>query len=186
MAERSKGALEIELLDINAPDEITALRKRLGARAFDLLWINAGVNNDDEETVAGVSTGEFVRLMVTNALSPLRAIEVLKDIVPPEGTIAVMSSRQGSIAANSSGGHEIYRASKSALNSLMRSFAARNADDPRTLLLMAPGWIKTDLGGSDAPFTVDEQIPKVIDVVEAQRGTSGLQFLNYDGSAVPW
>jgi NAD(P)-dependent dehydrogenase (short-subunit alcohol dehydrogenase family) len=58
-----------------------------------------------------------------------------------------MSSRQGSVSVNTRGGHEAYRASKAALNSLMRSYAARHQDDPRTLLLMHPGWVKTDLGG---------------------------------------
>ena len=80
----------------------------------------------------------------------MRAIETLAELVDPDGTIAIMSSGQGSIANNERGGFEIYRASKSALNQLMRSYAARHRNDARTLLLMAPGWVKTDLGGPDA------------------------------------
>ena len=97
------------------------------------------MTNGPEETVADVSTNTFIRLMVTNALSPMRVIETLQDLVAPNGTIGVMSSGQGSVANNDKGGFEIYRASKSALNQLMRSFAARPAGDPHTLLLMAPG-----------------------------------------------
>jgi NAD(P)-dependent dehydrogenase (short-subunit alcohol dehydrogenase family) len=109
-----------------------------------------------------------------------------QDLVPPKGTIAVMSSGQGSIANNTRGGFEVYRASKSALNQLMRSFAARHADDPHTLLLIAPGWVQTDLGGPAAPLTVGQSIPGVADTIEAQAGQGGLQYLNYQGQTIPW
>lgn len=98
-----------------------------------------------------MTTETFTRVMVTNALGPVRAVEELQDTVTREGTIAVMSSRQGSITLNESAGNEVYRASKSALNQLMRSFAARHRDDPRTILLISPGHVKTRLGGESAP-----------------------------------
>ena len=85
--------------------------------------------------------------MVTNALSPMRVIEALGDSSTRTAPSAVMSSGQGSVANNENGGFEIYRASKSALNQLMRSYAARHHGEGRTLLLMAPGWVKTALGG---------------------------------------
>src|SRR5277367_1094357 len=138
----SGGRLEIETVDIVYPEQVAALRARLASRKFDLLFVNTGVKNDDRETIADVSTDEFVRVIVTNALSPMRVIEAFQALVTPAGTIAVMSSGQGSVANNERGGFEVYRASKSALNQLMRSFAARHHDDTRTLLLMAPGWVK--------------------------------------------
>ena len=178
--------LEIEHVDITEPAQVDALRERLSGRRFDLLFVNAGVTNGERETVADVSTEEFTRLMVTNALSPMRVIETLGDLVEPEGTIAIMSSGQGSIANNQRGGFEIYRASKSALNQLMRSYAARHADDPRTLLLMAPGWVKTDLGGPGAQLTIGESIPNLVSTIDAQRGQPGLQYLDYLGRTVAW
>ena len=124
--------------------------------------------------------------MVTNALSPMRLVEILGDRVDPGGTIAVMSSGQGSVANNERGGFEIYRASKSALNQLMRSYAARHRDDGRSLLLMAPGWVKTDLGGPGAALTIDESIPGLVETVDAQRGRPGLQYLDYQGKTIAW
>ncbi|MGW8396175.1 SDR family NAD(P)-dependent oxidoreductase [Streptomyces lydicus] len=180
------GRLEIEHVDMNAPEQIRALRERLGARRFDLLFVNAGVTNRQEETTADVTTDEFTRLMITNALSPMRVIETLGGLVDPDGTVAVMSSGQGSIANNERGGFEIYRASKSALNQLMRSYAARHRDDPRALLLMAPGWVKTALGGPNARLTIDESIPNLVTTVDAQRGRMGLQYLDYLGRTVAW
>jgi NAD(P)-dependent dehydrogenase (short-subunit alcohol dehydrogenase family) len=186
LASSSAGRLVIETIDITAPGQIAALHHRLAPTTFDLLFVNAGVTNGPAETVADVSTDTFVRLMVTNALSPMRVVEALQDLVAPKGTIAVMSSGQGSVANNSKGGFEIYRASKSALNQLMRSFAARHADDPHTLLLIAPGWVQTDLGGSSAPLTIGQSIPGVVDTIEAQTGQGGLQYLDYQGQTVRW
>jgi NAD(P)-dependent dehydrogenase (short-subunit alcohol dehydrogenase family) len=186
LRETAGGRLEIEHLDMNKEDQVRELRDRLGSRRFDLLFVVAGVTNLEEETVADVSTDEFVRLMVTNALSPMRAIETLGTLVEPGGTIAIMSSGQGSIANNNRGGFEIYRASKSALNQLMRSYAARQAGDSRTLLLMAPGWVKTELGGPGARLTIGESVPGVVTTIDAQHGRPGLQFLDYQGQIVPW
>jgi NAD(P)-dependent dehydrogenase (short-subunit alcohol dehydrogenase family) len=180
------GKLEIEHVDINEPEQVDALRARLADRSFDLLFVNAGVTNGPEQTPADVTTEEFMRLMVTNALSPMRVIETLGDLVDPGGTIAIMSSGQGSVSNNERGGFEIYRASKSALNQLMRSYAARHGDDGGTLLLMAPGWVKTDLGGPGASLTIEESIPNLVTTVDAQRGRPGLQYLDYLGRQIPW
>ncbi len=180
------GRLEIEHVDINAPLEVQALADRLRTRRFDLLFVNAGVTTGPGQTTATVTTEEFTRLMVTNALSPMRVIEALAPCIDPGGTLAVMSSGQGSITNNQGGGFEIYRASKSALNQLMRSYAARHHDDRRTLLLLAPGWVKTELGGPNARLTVGESIPNLVTTVDGQRGRPGLHFLDYLGQTVAW
>jgi len=186
LAESSGGRLIVENADITVPEEVAALHDRLAGEKLDLLFVNAGVTNGPQETVADVSTETFVRLMVTNALSPMRVIEALQDLVAPDGTIGVMSSGQGSVANNDKGGFEVYRASKSALNQLMRSFAARHAGDPRTLLLIAPGWVQTGLGGAAAPLTIDQSVPGVVDTIQAQAGQGGLQYLDYRGQTVRW
>jgi NAD(P)-dependent dehydrogenase (short-subunit alcohol dehydrogenase family) len=181
------GRLEIEHIDITVPEQIVALHDRLASRTFDLLFVNAGIaNNNAEDTIADISTEEFTRLMVTNALSPMRVIEALQDVVAPNGTIAVMSSGQGSIANNERGGFEIYRGTKAALNMFIRSYAARHHDDARTLLLMAPGWVKTRLGGPNARLTINESIPNLVKVIGAQHGRGGLQYLDYRGETVAW
>ena len=186
LARSSAGRLVVETVDITAPQEVAALHDRLAETIFDLLFVNARVTNRPEETVADVSTDTFIRLMVTNALSPMRAIETLRDLVAPDGTIGVMSSGQGSVANNDNGGFEIYRASKSALNQLMRSYAARQAGHLHTLLLVAPGWVPTKLGGPAAPLTIGQSIPGVVDTIEAQAGKGGLQYLDYQGQTVRW
>ena len=119
----------IEQADMTKPHDLAALRSRLTGRRFDLLFVVAGVSNDIHEPIGAVSTEEFVRVMVTNALSPLRAVETLIDLVTPAGQVAAMSSELGSIADNTDGGWDVYRASKASLNTLMRSLVARRLDD---------------------------------------------------------
>jgi NAD(P)-dependent dehydrogenase (short-subunit alcohol dehydrogenase family) len=187
LADEYGDRAEIEHLDVTEPDEIAALRARLSGRHFDILFVNAGTGNANrDETIAETSTEEFVRVMVTNALGPMRVVEGLQDLVTPEGMIGVMSSGQGSVSNNTNGGHELYRGSKAALNQFMRGYAARHAGEPRALVLMAPGWIRTALGGPNAPFSVEETIPKIVNVLLAQRGEPGLRYLDREGRTVPW
>ena len=129
---------------------------------------------------------EFIRVMVTNALSPMRVLEALQDLVVQTGTLAVMSSGQGSVADNEAGSREVYRASKAALNTLMRSFAARHRADPRAMVLMAPGWVRTDMGGPEARLEIADSIPHVVDTIDARSGNPGLQYLDYLGRTVRW
>ena len=186
LAEEFEGRVEIEMVDICEPDQVAALRDRLSGRVFDMLFVNAGVTNNPAETIADVTTEEFVRVMVTNALSPLRVIESLQQYVPPTGLIGVMSSGQGSIANNETGLREVYRGSKAALNMFMRSFAARHSGTSRAMVVMAPGWVRTDMGGADAKLSIEDSIPNLVNVLLSKQGKPGLEYLDYLGRTVPW
>jgi NAD(P)-dependent dehydrogenase (short-subunit alcohol dehydrogenase family) len=186
LSEHSPGRIEIETVDITNPDQIRAMRSRLAARTFDMLFVNAGVSNNPDETIGDVATEEFVRVMVTNALGPMRVVEALCDLVTTQGTIGVMSSGQGSVANNTVGKREVYRGSKAALNMFMRSFAARRSADRRTMILMAPGWVRTELGGPHARLSIEDSVPNVVSTLLAARSKPGLHYLDYLGRAVPW
>jgi NAD(P)-dependent dehydrogenase (short-subunit alcohol dehydrogenase family) len=186
LADRSRGRLAVETVDINEPEQVAALRRRLAGRSFDLLFVNSGIAKDPDKTIGMVSTETFIQVMITNALSPMRVVETLQALVPATGTIGVMSSGLGSVSDNEEGGWEVYRASKASLNTLMRSFAARHAGDPRTFLLMSPGWVRTDMGGPDASLDVEASMRAVVDTIVGQSGKPGLQYLNYDGRTLPW
>ena len=180
-------SVEIETLDMTVHDQMLALRDRLSGRRFDVVFINAGiVNRTPSDTMASVSTDEFVRVMVVNVLGVMRAVEAFGALARPGGVIGVMSSGQGSISNNANGANDVYRASKAALNQSMSSYAGRHAAEGQALLLMAPGWIRTEMGGPSAPFGIEEAMPQIVDVLIAQQGTPGLRFLDRNGQAVPW
>ncbi|NIA56933.1 SDR family NAD(P)-dependent oxidoreductase [Massilia sp. TW-1] len=185
LAADADGALTILSADIDRPDDIAALARRLEGITLDLLFVVAGVSDDPNQTIGQISTDEFTRVMVTNALSPLRAIERLAEHVRADGSIAVMSSALGSVAGNTTGGYEAYRASKAALNMLMRSYAAR-AGGNRSLLALMPGWVKTDMGGPDAPVEVKDSTAGLADTIEKHAGQPGLVFVDYQDNQIAW
>ncbi|KAI2717486.1 hypothetical protein CBS147332_4366 [Penicillium roqueforti] len=186
LEDKYNGLIDIETLDICQPDQIQALDKCLSGKIFDILFVNAGTTNRDQtQKIGDVSTEEFVHVMVTNALSPMRVVERLAYHVAPKGLIGVMSSGQGSISNNETGQREVYRGTKAALNMYMRSFAARQAPS-RPMVVMAPGWVKTELGGADARLTIEESIPSLVNVLIAKQERPGLEYLDYLGRTVPW
>ncbi len=182
---RYPSAQKVEHTDIIKADDVRALGKRLIGRPVDVLFVNAGISKSNEKTPADDVDGDFVDMMLTNALGPMRVVEVLQHLVPPGGVIAVMSSELGSIA-NNNGFWELYSSSKAALNMLMKCFAARHSGDDRALLLVAPGWIRTEMGGAGAPLSIADSIPNVVNAVDESRGTRGLRYIDRHGKSLPW
>lgn len=187
LAAERPDRVETETLDITDQNQTLEVRRRLAGRQFDIVFVNAGVaNRAPANTMAEVSTDEFVYVMTTNVLGAMRAVEAFGDLARPGGVIGVMSSGQGSIANNGNGVNDVYRASKAALNQAMASYAGRHAGDGRAMVLMAPGWIRTEMGGASAPFGVEEAMPQVVDTLVAQMDKPGLRFLDRQGKTVPW
>jgi len=187
LAAASAGRLRVEHADIARGSDIDALRRTLDGTAFDLVFVNAGVMTQARDANgANISDDEFAHVMATNVLGPMRVLEAFESLVPRSGTLGVMSSGLGSIENNTDGAWTVYRASKSALNQMLRSFANVREGDPRAVLAIAPGWVRTDMGGADAALSIEESIPRVVDVIEAHRGKAGAHYVNYQGLTLPW
>ncbi len=185
LAERFPDSLEIETVDIVHVDAVKALRERLAGSSLDVLYVNAGIARAIEETPMSADEQDFLDMMLVNALSPVRAVEILGDLVPRGGIIAIMTSELGSIA-NAMDGWQLYSASKAALNMLMKKYAVRHEAEGHALLLIAPGWVRTEMGGSDALLSIEESIPHVVDVVETNQGKPGLRYLDRFNRPLPW
>lgn len=184
LADQIGERLDIESVDITEPDQIAGLAQRLAGRRFDLLFVNAGVSGDTEAPMGTVSTEMFDQVMVTNVLGPLRVIEACQGLLAPDATVAAMSSGLGSIAGNTTGSWETYRASKAALNMALKSFAARASG--KTVIAMAPGWVRTDMGGPGAPLGVEESTTGMAEVLEREAGRPGMRYLDYRGRTLEW
>jgi len=171
--------LRIATVDVEKPDEIAALSAGQ-SDVLDLLLVNAGVGGEIWNTPA------LEDIIVANAVGPIRVLDALIGQVAHGGVAAVMTSALGSVGGNERGGLDGYRASKAALNSLTRSFAARHPPQDYTLLSLHPGWVRTDMGGPDASIDVDTSVAGLVRVIAQQAGQGGHRFLNYLGQEIVW
>ena len=180
------GGIAVEEVDLDRPESVDALAARLAGRRFGLVFINAGVPGPQHQSADIATPQEVGALMYTNAVAPIRLARRLLPLIADGGTLAFMSSNMGSVAGNLSGGMELYRASKAALNSLTRSFVANDVGDrPIAVLTMHPGWVRTAMGGPDASLSIEESVAGLADIIEASR-PSGHRFVDYRGAELPW
>jgi NAD(P)-dependent dehydrogenase (short-subunit alcohol dehydrogenase family) len=184
--EGSAGRLVIETLDVTSPGQLLALRQRLEGQRFDLLFLNAGMMAGRNVPLREVPDSDIASIFLTNAISPVRVADALLDRVPSGGMVAFMSSILGSIGTNDDGRAELYRASKAALNSLIRSFRARHAEVNLTVLALHPGVVRTSMGGPGAPLDIETSVRSVADVLDARWGTGGQAFVDYRNDIIPW
>lgn len=186
LAKLRTGALTIETADIDDDAAVAALHGRLNAQKFDLVFVVAGVATQAHDPLHEVPRDVAAQVYLTNAVSPIRFAEVFADTVAPGGTLAFMSSILGSVGLNESGGWENYRASKAALNTNARSFEIRHRAQPFGVLLLHPGWVRTDMGGADADIDVDTSVTGMADVIERRLGERGAAYLDYTGKTLAW
>jgi NAD(P)-dependent dehydrogenase (short-subunit alcohol dehydrogenase family) len=182
----SGGRLSMETTDISSPQPVQALSQRLGNAKFDLLFMNPGIMRGRGQQLAEVPDNDIVDIFMTNAINPIRAADLLLGHVAPGGMIAFMSSILGSIATNDDGRAELYRASKAALNSLVRSFRARHKERDFTLLALHPGVVRTSMGGPTAPLDVETSVKGLADVIAKRWGSGGTAFVDYRNEIIAW
>ena len=176
----------VEGHDITDQAQTAALAARLAGQKFDLLFLNAGIMAGRGLPLADVADADIERIFLTNAISPIRVAEALSGVVAPGGMVAFMSSILGSIGTNDDGRAELYRASKAALNSLIRSFRARHAAADITVLALHPGVVRSGMGGPSAPLDIATSVRGVADVIAARWGSGGLVFVDYRNQVIPW
>lgn len=182
---RFPAHLEQETVDIAEEITVRALRQRLDGRSINMLFVNAGIAKSAQKTPGNAPEEHFLDTMLVNAFSPVRLIEIFEDIIAENGSIAVMSSELGSISKNN-GAWDLYASSKAALHMLMKCYGARHAGDKRAKLLVVPGWIRTDMGGPQATFSIEETIPLLVQTLLKNHGKPGLRYLDRFDNDLPW
>ncbi|MBZ9664488.1 SDR family oxidoreductase [Pseudomonas sp. LMG 31766] len=179
--------VHVQQLEMTDPASLEQLAERLGGQRFDVIFVNAGVAGPTHHSAAQATAEEMGQLFLTNAVAPLRVAErLLPNLVAEHGLIVFMSSILGSIEAGAGLGMPLYGASKAALNHLAQCFV-RTQDNPKLgVLLMHPGWVRTDMGGGDAPLDIASSCKGMAQQVSAAVGQSGLRYLDHEGTPLPW
>ena len=174
--------VRVEALDMRDFAALEAFPERLGGDPLDLVVANAGMSAARRIDDAA-EAGQALEVLAVNAVAPTLLARRLAPLVAAAGgRMAAVTSRMGSID-DSSGGWLGYRASKAALNAFWHGLA-KEIDVP--LVLLHPGWVRTDMGGPSAPLPVAESVSGMRRVIERLTPARSGAFLDYRGEEIPW
>ena len=183
--ELERLGVRIEQLDMRDFAAVASFGERLSGAPLDLLIANAGMSGPQRIGNPQLAA-DWQEVHAVNAVAPtLLAEAVLPNVHGAQGKMVAITSRMGSIA-DSSGGYVAYRASKAALNAAWRSLALDLAGRPVTLAMFHPGWVQTDMGGSNAPISAAESVAALRRIIARLEPKDSGSFLDRDGSSIPW
>ena len=179
--------LEILELDLVKENSENTLSDLLSDKPIDILINNAGVGNSNQH-FGSVSSKAWVEVLKVNLIAPLMITQSIIENVKKSSAkkIYFLSSQLGSIKENTSGGMYIYRSSKTSLNQVVKSLSVDLKAHGITVVSLHPGWVKTDMGGPNAPVSIEESIEGMMKVIKATDIRDTGRFLNYDGRELPW
>jgi len=180
------SGVEVHSLDITHQLAVKSFAEQMQNQNLDLLFICAGIAGPQHQSATNADDHEILEVFQTNAVAPLSVAQQFSNTLNEGGVLAFMSSIMGSTEDNETGGMELYRASKAALNSMIRSYAARLSGRNISVLALHPGWVKTAMGGDQAPVTVSESAEGLVAQIEKQLGKGEQKFLDYQGQSIPW
>lgn len=180
---------EVIQLDITQDSDIDQLTKTLNNKPVDLLINNAGTSGEPGVTTGNVDRSNFLTVLNINCIGILKLCDALLPNLQAsqDKNIIVISSRMGSISDNEQGRSYAYRASKAALNCVMRSFAIDVKPLGIHVMLLHPGWVKTDMGGENALIDVSISVAGMLEQAEKYLPESYAQELRrFDGGTIDW
>ena len=173
------------LLDVASAESIAGLGWLLDDEKIDTAWLVAGVYGPRHD---GFPTEvDFDAVMHTNVLAAMRLLPIVAPLVAQRrGKLAVISSRMGSIGARTASIGTLYRASKAALNSVLKDASIDFGPQGAVCAAFHPGWVKTDMGGGEAEIEVEESVAGLRATLARLTAADNGSFLNYDGTPIPW
>ena len=173
------------LLDVTDSTSIAGLGWSLDGVDLDLVIYVAGIYGPELGSNHVPSATEFDKVMHTNVLGAMQSIPLLAPMLEiTNGKFIFISSLMGSISATQSSFGWIYRASKAALNMIVK---AASFDYPRVIFsVMNPGWVKTDMGGESAPTLVDQSVKGMLSVISKLSLNDSGSFQSFDERSMNW
>jgi NAD(P)-dependent dehydrogenase (short-subunit alcohol dehydrogenase family) len=188
LRERYADSVSVQPLDVTDADSIQRLATTFPTAHIDVLICNAGIYLGRDQSPGSINYADWAAIMDTNVFGVMRTVEAFLPYLEKGSskTIGLMTSKMGCIADNSSGGSYLYRSSKSALNAIGKSLAIDLAPKAVNVLLLHPGWVRTDMGGPGGLISAGESASGLAEVLgSASPDTSG-KFFNYAGQELPW
>ena len=188
LKEKHNNSLEICELDLLDSDSPNILSNFLVNKPIDLFINNAGVIGQSAQHFKSISLNPWIEVLKVNLIAPLLITQsIIKNIEKSsEKRIYILSSKVGSIEDNKSGGMYVYRSSKTALNQIVKSLSIDLKPIGISVISLHPGWVRTEMGGPNALISVEESVNGMFGVISNTNISNSGQFLNYDGTEIPW
>ncbi len=180
--------LEVQQLDVSSAESILKFVQQLADTPIDIFINNAGVYGPRNAKFGEVDGQLWASVLQVNSIAPLMLSQLLMPNLR-QGTdkkMVYLTSKMGSIDDNSGGGSYIYRSSKTALNSVVKSLAIDLAGEGFRAAVLHPGWVLTDMGGQNALIDTKTSVTGMLQVVDDLDQQSSGSFFNYDGSIIAW
>lgn len=175
-------AVTAEITDESTFAPLKEKLEKLGS--VDILVNNAGVIGNTAASLQQLDPKKMMEVFNVNTFGPLRMSQLVMPFLKEGGKIAHITSLMGSIADNASGGYYDYRMSKAALN-MFNSCLAKEFPKA-TCLVLHPGWVQTEMGGSEAPVTKEESARGLSQVILKAKLEQSGHFFDYTGKELPW
>ncbi|OUW04640.1 MAG: hypothetical protein CBD16_01830 [Betaproteobacteria bacterium TMED156] len=178
--------IKVMTFDLTKDVSINAFCKHINLSSIDILINNAGILENTSKEFESLDIPSIMKSFEVNTLGPIKLTKLLlKQLLNSKnGKIVHITSKMGSIEDNLSGGYYGYRISKTALNMFCKSFSI---DYPNlTSVVLHPGWVKTDMGGSNATTTIDESVLGITNFIFKMDGNSSGKFFDFRGNKIPW
>ena len=197
LVEAANGKVTLHTMDVDDAAQIDAVAEELAGTPIDILVNNAGLadaygtgvfEGNDDPDLKNYDMDEWLQILNTNVVSVGRVTGAFADHVAASDRklIMMMASGLSSVGNTWQAGRYAYRTSKAALNMLMRGVGAWLEPRGVTVVSIAPGWTRTELGGPNAHNSVEEAIEGVRGVLDRLTLEDTGSYWNYDGKRLPW
>lgn len=185
---KHSGQLSLVEMDVSDEASMREAVALLNDEAIDVFINNAGVYGPRDANFGNVDGPAMAEVLYTNAVAPVLLTQLLIDNVRKGSgkKLVYVSSKMGSIADNGRGGSYIYRSSKTALNSIVKSLALDFAPEGIAVATLHPGWVRTDMGGPNGLIDAPESVSGMLNVIDGLSVANTGQFFNYDGATIAW
>jgi NAD(P)-dependent dehydrogenase (short-subunit alcohol dehydrogenase family) len=183
---RAHTNLSVHALDVAREPSIRAFAASLSGAPVDLLVNNAGIGGD-RGRLPDANLSDWRAVLETNALGPVLLTQcLLPNLRAGAGKKVVhVTSRMGSVTDRPAGGYYAYRMSKAALNMASLCMAVDLKADRIVSIVLNPGWVATDMGGSSARVSVEDSVAGMIRVIDGLTPKDSGRALHYDGTDIP-
>lgn len=184
------GNENLRLMNLDVSDEhsMAGFAAELKDTAIDVFINNAGVYGPRDANFGNVGSSEWEQVMRVNAIAPMLLTQLIIGSLRQgnDKKLVYVTSKMGSIDDNKGGGNYIYRSSKTALNSVVKSLSVDLASEGFIVAVVHPGWVRTDMGGPNGLIDVQTSVGGMMGVIDGLGPDNSGEFLNYDGSLIPW